>query len=97
MAGSDAYLGTMTHLSAATLKMKTLIQSSVLTGAEKDAATATNFALPGGFAKTERNSNLADSGTWDIVATDAAKWVIGGAKTPTKITFKIADGKSADW
>lgn len=52
LAGSDAYLGTMTHLSDASIAFHTTIQADDLTGADK-----AKSALPNGFKAAALNSN----------------------------------------
>jgi len=103
IAGSDEYLGTMSHLSNADTDLSTIVQTGTgLTGTDNgnNAANPTFQALPGAIQGANYNDNAAatngaNGNLYDIVSTDAALWIVGSAKLAAKLQWEMAT--DADW
>jgi hypothetical protein len=96
IAGSDEYIGTMTHISDAGTAFATTVQATDLQGTDNNALQALPTAIQGAtFNDNNANTNGNGGGTWDIVSTDAALWVIGAAKLAAVMKFQMAT--AADW
>lgn len=96
IAGSDEYIGTMTHISDADTNFADVVQTADLQGTDNNALQSFPTAIQGAnFNDNGASTNGANGGTYDITAVTAAQWVIGGTKVASIMKFTM--GAAADW
>jgi len=95
IAGSDEYLGTMTHISNGNVNLNTRLNTADYEGAASGGAVANN-AVPY-FWSNGNKLNDNTNGLFDVVskATASTNWIIGGSKVDSIMKFKMA--AAASW
>lgn len=98
IAGSDEYLGTMTHISNANVNLNTRFTTAANTeGGNAGGTAATDNAVPYYWSNGNTLNDNTSGRLFDITAkaTPSTNWIIGGDKVEAIMQFKLA--AAADW
>lgn len=98
IAGSDEYLGTMTHISDGTaINYNTRLTTTAATAGDNAGGTVDKNAVPYFWANGSTLNDNVSARLFDIVAKTSAStnWMIGTEKVDALLEFKLA--AAADW